>query len=60
MLEKNSNIVLTPQDIEQYNRGVVSDRVKQMWGIENIDDLRMLVESQKSIICQEDITDGSQ
>jgi predicted GNAT superfamily acetyltransferase len=48
MLEKNSHIVLTPSEMEEYNRGVVSDRVKQAWGIETIEELRELVSLQHS------------
>jgi hypothetical protein len=59
MLEKNSHIVLTAQEMEEYNRGVVSDRVKQAWGVETIDELRQLLKSQQSIITTKDIKHGS-
>lgn len=31
MLEKNSTIALTKDDLKQYNQGLVSDRLKQLW-----------------------------
>ena len=47
MLEKNSHVVLTDKDIADYNSGVVSERVKQTWGIETLDDLRQIIELQQ-------------
>jgi hypothetical protein len=59
MLEKNSQIVLTPLEVEEYNQGVISDRVKQAWGIETIDELRELLKTQKSTFNYKDIRNGS-
>lgn len=44
MLEKNSSPVLTNDDIETYNRGEVSDRVKEIWGL-TFEQLRDIIES---------------
>lgn len=33
MIEKSGSVVLTDDDILQYNRGIVSDRVAQTWGL---------------------------
>lgn len=49
MLEKNSHVVLTEDDISQYNNGIVSDRVKQTWNIYTIEELRGLIETQQVI-----------
>lgn len=45
MLEKNSHIVLTEDDLTQYNAGVVSERVKETWGIHSLDELKALIEA---------------
>lgn len=47
MLEKNSHVVLTDEDIKEYNLGIVSERIKQTWGIETLNDLRLLIASQQ-------------
>lgn len=49
MLEKNSHVVLTEDDINQYNNGIVSDRVKQTWNIHTLEELRGLIETQQVI-----------
>lgn len=43
MLEKNSHLVLTDDDVKQYNDGVVSERIKQTWGPISVDELRELI-----------------
>lgn len=44
MLEKNSAPVLTESDIEAYNRGEVSDRIKDIWGL-TFEQLRDIMET---------------
>lgn len=44
MIEKSGSIVLTPDDIEQYNAGIVSERIRQTWGL-SLDDLKAIIES---------------
>jgi hypothetical protein len=48
MLEKSSMIRLTEDDWVQYNLGVVSERIKQEWGIESFSELKQLVEASQS------------
>lgn len=45
MLEKNSQVILTEDDLKLYNSGVVSERIKQTWEVDTIDELRKLIES---------------
>lgn len=33
MLEKNSTIVLTKNDLDEYHAGVVSVRIQELWGL---------------------------
>ena len=33
MLEKNSVILLTEEDLKEYNSGSVSERVKDLWNL---------------------------
>lgn len=49
MLEKNSQIVLTENDLTQYNNGVVSERIKQIWGEISISELSELIASNQII-----------
>jgi len=50
MFEKNGSIVLTEDDVRQYNAGVVSKRLQELWGL-SLDDLRnFFVNNQVSII----------
>jgi hypothetical protein len=46
MLEKNGSIVLTQDDINQYNAGIVSERVKQTWGL-TFEQLQEIIESKQ-------------
>lgn len=46
MLEKNGSVVLTEDDISKYNAGVVSERVRQTWGL-SLDELRQVVENKQ-------------
>lgn len=61
MFEKNGSIVLTEDDVRQYNAGVVSKRLQELWGL-SLDDLRnFFVNNQVSIITtngQEDNESG--
>ena len=45
MLEKNSHVVLTEAEMAEYNAGVVSERIKQVWGVDTIDELKELIAS---------------
>jgi hypothetical protein len=47
MLEKNSHVVLTDDDLKLYNSGVVSERIKQTWQIDTIEELRELMQASK-------------
>jgi hypothetical protein len=49
MLEKQGMVVLTDEDLEQYNRGQVSDRVKQTWDL-SFNDLKEVVETKQYVI----------
>jgi hypothetical protein len=42
MLEKNGTIVLTQEDLEAYNQGLVSDRLKQLWQL-SFEELQTIV-----------------
>lgn len=44
MLEKSSTIVLTKNDLELYNQGIVSERLQQQWQL-SLDELRQLVQT---------------
>lgn len=46
MLEKSSQIVLTKDDLCQYNAGRVSERLQSLWSLD-ISTLREIVESQR-------------
>lgn len=59
MLEKNSQIVLTTMEVEEYNRGVIPDRVKQTWGVNTINELRELMKTQNSTLNYKDNEHGS-
>lgn len=48
MLEKQGKVVLTDEDLEAYNRGSVSDRIKRTWDL-SLDELREVVDSQSYI-----------
>lgn len=45
MLEKSSCIILTKDDLSQYNAGKVSERLASLWSLD-IHSLREIVESQ--------------
>jgi hypothetical protein len=49
MLEKQGKVVLTDEDLEQYNKGQVSDRVKETWGL-SLDDLKAVIAAQQYVI----------
>lgn len=49
MLEKSSRIVLTKDDLDQYNAGKVSDRLKSAWSLD-FQSLQEIVESQNFIL----------
>ena len=42
MLEKSGIIVLTEEDLEEYNSGSVSERIKSLWNL-SFDELRDIV-----------------
>jgi hypothetical protein len=44
MLEKNSQITLTQEDLDLYNQGSVSDRLQQLWSL-SFDELRDLIKN---------------
>lgn len=44
MIEKNSCINLTEEDVSLYNKGLVSDRLKSLWNLD-LDSLREIIES---------------
>lgn len=46
MLEKQGRVVLTDDDLEQYNKGQVSSRVKDTWGF-SLDDLKDVIASKQ-------------
>lgn len=48
MLEKQGKVVLTDMDIDEYNKGQVSDRVKQTWDL-SLDDLKNVIETKQYI-----------
>lgn len=43
-MEKNSSVILTKDDLAQYDRGLVSDRLVQTWGF-TFSELKNIVES---------------
>jgi hypothetical protein len=48
MLEKQGKVVLTDMDIDEYNKGRVSSRVKETWGF-SLDDLKDVIETKQYI-----------
>lgn len=44
MLEKNGAVVLTSDDLDMYNRGLVSERLQELWGL-SLEQLREIVEN---------------
>lgn len=48
MLEKQGKVVLTDEDLEQYNKGQVSPRVKETWDF-SLDDLKDVIASKQYI-----------
>lgn len=48
MLEKQGKVVLTDEDLEEYNKGSVSDRIKRTWDL-SLDDLKDVIETQQYI-----------
>lgn len=49
MLEKQGHVVLTDEDMDQYNRGQVSNRVKETWGL-SLADLKEVISSKQYTI----------
>ena len=49
MLEKSSRIVLTKDDLDQYNAGKVSERLLSLWSLD-LHALREIVESNNFIL----------
>ena len=49
MLEKSSRIVLTKDDLDQYNAGKVSERLSSLWSLD-FHALREIVESNNFIL----------
>ena len=45
MLEKSGVILLTKADFLEYQKGQVSDRLKDTWGIATFEDLKRIIES---------------
>lgn len=48
MLEKQSKVVLTDEDLEAYNRGQVSSRVQETWGF-SLDDLKDVIATKQYV-----------
>jgi hypothetical protein len=48
MLEKQGKVVLTDEDLQEYNRGQVSSRVKETWGF-SLDDLKDVIATKQYI-----------
>lgn len=46
MLEKQGHIVLTDEDFDQYNKGQVSSRVQETWGLSFSDLKEVIAEKQ--------------
>lgn len=44
MLEKTGTIILTSDDLKQAEEGIVSDRVKQTWGL-TLQQLKEVIDS---------------
>lgn len=44
MLEKNGLVTLTTEELELYNKGLVSQRLRDTWNL-NLEALREIVES---------------
>jgi hypothetical protein len=42
-MEKSGSVVLTDDDLKQYNAGIVSKRVQETWDL-SLDELRQVVE----------------
>jgi hypothetical protein len=49
MLEKQGKVVLTDEDLEQYNKGQVSSRIQETWGL-SLADLEEIIASRSYII----------
>jgi hypothetical protein len=46
MIEKTGSIVLTEDDIQKYNQGIVSDRIYQTWGL-SLEALKDVIEQKQ-------------
>jgi hypothetical protein len=44
MIEKTGQVILTSDDLVQYQKGVVSDRIKNSWDF-SLDQLKNIVEN---------------
>ena len=49
MLEKQGKVVLTDDDMALYNKGQVSNRIKETWGL-SLDDLKHVVNTKSYTI----------
>lgn len=58
MLEKSSSIVLTEEDIRLYNTGIVSERVKALWGL-TLEELRIFFDNNSVTILGSDANQGN-
>lgn len=52
MLEKCGNILLTEEDMDMYNAGIVSDRIQNLWGF-SLDDLRNAIENKQFVMIKD-------
>lgn len=48
MLEKQGMVVLTDEDLEEYNRGKVSSRVQETWDL-SFSDLKAIIASKQYV-----------
>lgn len=48
MFEKSGSIVLTEEDLKEYNKGLISERVKQSWDF-SLADLTKIIEEGRYI-----------
>ncbi|MCI4437243.1 MAG: hypothetical protein JHC33_10600 [Ignisphaera sp.] len=49
MLEKSGSVTLTDKDLEEYNKGIVSDRIAETWKL-SYNELRDVVENKSYIL----------
>ena len=46
-LEKNGSIQLTPDDMREYNSGLVSKRIQDLWGL-TFSELKAIIEEKNN------------